>query len=186
MYPAAYASREDIEKGDKILLPSSALQELYPMMTSKNKDPLIFCLKNNNNNKLTYCGVLEFVAEEKLCYIPNWMFKMLKFTEPGQMATVAMVPDLKKKGNTNCLVKLRPHLTKFIDLQNPKAILEYQLRNFTCLHEGDTITIPFHDDKYEIDILEIQPKNDYGAICLIEVELQVDFAPPLDYVEPPK
>lgn len=154
-------------------------------MSSKNKDPFVFCLKNGS--KLTYCGVLEFVAEEGLCYIPNWMFKMLKFPEPGSPGTVALVPDLKKKyGSLRHMIKLQPHQTKFIDLNNPRAVLEYQLRNFTCLHEEDTITIEVFGDKYEIDILEIKPKNEYGAICIIDADVEVDFAPPLDYVEPPK
>ena len=140
VYPASFAFREDIEKGDKIILPSSALNELYHYMSSRNKDPFVFCLKNGS--KLTYCGVLEFVAEEGLCYVPNWMFKMLKFPEPGSPGTVALVPDLKKKyGNVRHMVKLQPHQTKFIDLNNPRAVLEYQPRNFTCLHEEDTITI---------------------------------------------
>jgi hypothetical protein len=88
------------------------------------------------------------------------MFKMLKFPEPGSSATVALVHDMKKNnGKVSYFIKLRPHLTKFIDLNNPKAVLEFQLRNFTCLHEGDTITITVFDEKFEIDILEIKPKN---------------------------
>ena len=116
-----------------------------------------------------------------MCYIPNWMFKMLKFPEPGAPATIALVPDMKKKSMTQYMIKLRPHRTKFIELNNPKAVLEYQLRNFTCLHEGDTITISAFKDKFEIDILEINPKNDYNAICIIDTDVNVDFAPPLDY-----
>ncbi len=86
---------------------------------------MIFCIKNSvDSSKLTYCGVLEFVAEEGICYIPNWMFKMLKFPEAGANATVALVPDLKRKnqGKTH-FIKLQPHETKFIELPNPKAVL---------------------------------------------------------------
>ena len=82
------------------------------------------------------------------------MFKMLKFLEPGSPATVTLVPDMKKKNaKVAYFIKLRPHLTKFIELDNPKAVLEYQLRNFTCLHEGDTITITTFSGKFEIDIV---------------------------------
>jgi len=69
-------------------------------------------------------------------------------------------------------------------MENPKAILENQLRNFTCLHEGDTISIQVFKDKFEIDILKITPENEYNAICIIDADVDVDFAPPLDYVEP--
>lgn len=64
IYPSYFCNREDIDKGDKILLPSSALNELYQLISSRNKNPMIFCLKNSHGGKLTYCGVLEFVAEE--------------------------------------------------------------------------------------------------------------------------
>lgn len=160
VYPSNFCSREDIDKGDKILLPASALNELYQLMSSRsNRSPLIFCLKNSVEGKLTYCGVLEFVAEEGTCvfnpgncYVPQWMFKMLRFHEPGSPGSVCLVPDLKKS-KEHSYVKLQPHLTKFIELPNPKAILEIQLRNFTCLHVGDTITIKTFDGDYEIDIL---------------------------------
>ena len=110
---------------------------------------------------------------------------MLKFPDAGSPATVTLVTDMKKKNvKTAYFIKLRPHLTKFIELDNPKAVLEYQLRNFTCLHEGDTITITTFSGKFEIDIMEIKPKNDYGAICIIDTDVEVDFAPPLDYEEP--
>ena len=144
---------------------------------------MIFCIQNPLLGKLTYCGVLEFVAEEGNCYIPKWMFKMLKFPEEGSTCSVALVPDLKKNKGTN-FVKLQPHATKFIELPNPKAILEIQLRNFTCLHVGDTIKIQTFDGEYEIDILEIKPKNEYDALCVIDADVEVDFAPPLDYEEP--
>lgn len=77
---------------------------------------------------------------------------MLKFPEPGSHGTVCLVPDLKRGKGTN-FVKLQPHETKFIELPNPKAILEIQLRNFTCLHVGDTIRIKTFDGEYDIDIL---------------------------------
>lgn len=83
---------------------------------------------------------------------------MLKFPEPGTKGTVCLVPDLKRNKTTN-FVKLQPHETKFIELPNPKAVLEIQLRNFTCLHVGDTIRIQTFDGEYDIDIVEIQPKN---------------------------
>ena len=31
--------------------------------------------------------------------------------------------------------------------------MEVQLRNYTCLTEGDTIQIDFYDKKYKIDII---------------------------------
>ena len=78
-------------------------------------------------------------------------------------------------------VKLQPHTTDFIDITNPKAVLETTLRNFSCLTVGDQITINYNNRQYFIDIVEAKPQ---AAISVIETDCEVDFAPPLDYVEP--
>jgi ubiquitin fusion degradation protein 1 len=38
-------------------------------------------------------------------------------------------------------MKIQPHETKFIDLPDPKAILERELTNYSCVFKGDTINI---------------------------------------------
>ena len=78
-------------------------------------------------------------------------------------------------------VKLQPHTTDFLDISNPKAVLETTLRNFSCLTVGDQITINYNNRQYFIDIVEAKPQP---AISVIETDCEVDFAPPLDYVEP--
>jgi ubiquitin fusion degradation protein 1 len=80
---------------------------------------------------------------------------MLKFAQEGEDGQIALVQEMRNKKDKRHLnfIKLRPHKTKFIELDNPKAVLEFQLRNFTCLHEGDTITISTFSGKFDIDIL---------------------------------
>lgn len=42
----------------------------------------------------------------------------------------------------------------------------------------------YNDTKYYINVLEVKPPT-YGAVSIVETDVQLDFAPPLDYVEPP-
>jgi ubiquitin fusion degradation protein 1 len=79
-------------------------------------------------------------------------------------------------------VKIQPHETAFIDLPNPRAVLENALRNYLCLTQGDTIVVEFAKKRYAIDIIETRPGP---AIMTLQTDLQVDFAPPKDYVEQP-
>lgn len=52
------------------------------------------------------------------------MFKMLNFMEEGAPGMISLVHDLRnKKVKTPYFIKLRPHKTKFIELDNPKAVL---------------------------------------------------------------
>ncbi|CAG7829299.1 unnamed protein product [Allacma fusca] len=61
------------------------------------------------------------------------------------------------------------------------AVLENELRNFACLTSGDTIVIRYNDRNYELKVLETKPDD---AVSIIECDMDVDFAPPADYIEP--
>ena len=78
-------------------------------------------------------------------------------------------------------VKLRPHTSDFLDISNPKAVLEMTLRSYSCLTKGDVVLVSYNNKRYFIDIVEVQPGD---AVTIIETDCEVDFAPPLDYKEP--
>jgi ubiquitin fusion degradation protein 1 len=123
----------------------------------------------------THCGVLEFVAEEGCCHIPYFIMQNLCMQE-GDMLQVANV-SLPK----GTFVKLQPLTSDFLDVHNPRAVLENTLRNYATLTKGDHIVIPYNKKTFEIEILEAKPAD---AIQIIEADVQVDFAPPKDYREP--
>lgn len=100
---------------DIVILPSSALHELARLNISY---PMLFMISNTQMGKKTYCGVLEFSAEEGMCYLPYWMMNNL-FLEEGSEIILRNVQLTKGK-----FVVLQPHETAFINLANPKAILE--------------------------------------------------------------
>ena len=76
-------------------------------------------------------------------------------------------------------VELQPHKTAFIDLSNPKAILETELTNYACLMEGDTINIHYQGFDFLIDIVKCRPDK---QICVVEADLNVEFKAPKDYI----
>ncbi|KAJ7964458.1 ubiquitin fusion degradation protein 1-like [Quillaja saponaria] len=66
----------------------------------------------------------------------------------------------------------------FVEISDPKAVLETTLRNHSCLTVGDTIMVMHNDNKFYIDVLETNPSF---AVSIIETDCEVDFATPLDY-----
>lgn len=102
------------------------------------------------------------------------MMEHLGITEGGDVT----VESVRLPRGT--FVKIQPHETAFIDLPNPKAVLENALRSYACLSQGDTIAIQFAGRRFEIDIVETKPGL---AIMTIQTDLEVDFAPPKDYKE---
>ena len=81
-------------------------------------------------------------------------------------------------------VKLQPQSPTFLDISDPRAVLENAFRNFSCLTKGDIFTFAYNDQTYEIAVLEIKPDTDKHAIVTMETDLSVDFATPVGYKEP--
>ncbi|XP_040993019.1 ubiquitin fusion degradation protein 1 homolog isoform X1 [Juglans microcarpa x Juglans regia] len=173
-YPLSFIDKSHLEKGDKIIMPPSALDRLSYL---RIEYPMLFELSNLSAGRVTHCGVLEFVADEGLIYLPYWMMENMLLQE-GQIVQVKNASLAK-----GTYVKLQPHTKDFLDISNPKAILETSLRSYSCLTTGDTIMVAYNNKKYYIDIVETKPSS---AVSIIETDCEVDFAPPLDYKEPEK
>ncbi|KAL5709563.1 Ubiquitin recognition factor in ER-associated degradation protein 1 [Ranunculus cassubicifolius] len=173
-YPVAFIDKQHLEKGDKIVMPPSALDSLASLHIDY---PMMFELINPASGQVSHCGVMEFIADEGIIYMPHWKMENMLLQE----GDIVQVKNATLSKGT--YVKLQPHTKDFLDISNPKAILETTLRNFSCLTIGDTVVLPYNNKKYYVDIIEAKPSN---AVSIIETDCEVDFAPPLDYVEPAK
>lgn len=172
VYSVAYANRQSLEKGDKILLPPSAFEQLARLQVDY---PMLFELSSPDSSKNTHCGVLEFTAEEGCCYIPYWMMQNLSVQE-GSILNCKNVSLPKAT-----LIKLQPQNVDFLEISNPRAVLEFALRNFSCVTVNDIIQIPYNNKNYKLQLKQVQPGP---AACIIETDCNVDFDAPVGYVEP--
>ncbi|KAJ4824759.1 hypothetical protein Tsubulata_024390 [Turnera subulata] len=151
--------------GDKILLPPSAFPLLMTLNLSR---PLLFELYNHSSGRLSHCGVLEFTAGEGFMCLPQWMMQNLRLKE-GERAQIRSVSNLAK----GTYVKLRAHTSGFLELSNPRAVLESTLmRSFSCLTVGDTVMIVHDKEKYCLDVLEAEPSS---AIDIIDTNCKVEL-----------
>ena len=160
------------ESGGKIVLPASVLEKLTRMNIEY---PMLFKLTHCDSNRFTHCGVIEFSALEGRAYIPHWLMNMLGMTEGSSVTLeyVSLVPCT--------YAKFQPITNDFLDLSNPKSLLERTLRSFACLTQGDVITIHYIGNEFQLRVLELKPVN---AVTIIECDMEVDFAPPEGYVFP--
>ena len=158
------------------MLPPSAFDILARLQVDY---PMLFRLTSLSNitgdNKSTHSGVLEFTAEEGCVYIPHWMMQNL-LIEEGQLITVTNVSLPKAT-----FVKLQPQSVDFLEISNPRAVLEHALRNFSCVTIDDTIQIPYNNKNFHFTLKDVQPSP---AACIIETDCNVDFDAPVGYVEP--
>ncbi|KAL8920973.1 MAG: hypothetical protein Q9172_004260 [Xanthocarpia lactea] len=168
--------RENVNHGGKVMMPPSALDKLTRLHITY---PMMFELINGAAERLTHAGVLEFIAEEGKIYLPYWMMQTLSL-DPGDLVQI-LSTDLP----SGSFIKLQAQSTDFLDISDPKAVLENAFRNFSCLTKGDVFTFAYNDQTYEMAVLETKPstaKN--GAVSVLETDLEVDFAPPVGYEEP--
>ncbi|KAI9744233.1 MAG: ubiquitin fusion degradation protein [Claussenomyces sp. TS43310] len=167
--------REYLNYGSKLILPPSALDKLSRLHITY---PMLFELHNGQKQRMTHAGVLEFVAEEGKVYLPNWMMQTL-LLEPGDLVQIKST-DLAPA----TLVKLQPQSTNFLDISDPKAVLENAFRNFSTLTKGDIFSFHYNDTVYDVAVLEVKPESEKMGVSMLETDVSVDFAPPIGYVEP--
>lgn len=84
------------------------------------------------------------------------------------------------------MVKLQPQSTKFLDISDPKAVLERAFRNFATLTKGDIFNFEYNDVVYDVAVLDVKPETEKMGVSMIETDVSVEFAPPVGYVEPEK
>jgi ubiquitin fusion degradation protein 1 len=84
------------------------------------------------------------------------------------------------------MVKLQAQSTNFLDISDPKAVLEMAFRNFATLTKGDIFNFEYNDEVYYMKVLDVKPETARMGVSMIETDVEVDFAPPVGYVEPEK
>jgi len=174
-YPVAMlpgSERSDVEAGGKIIMPPSALDQLTRLNIVY---PMLFKLHNRKTQRTTHCGVLEFVADEGKIYIPYWMMQNLMLEEGGMINVESATLPVATYS------KFQPLSKDFLDLTNPKAVLEMRLRHFACLSKGDIVAINYNNRIYELNVMETKPA---AAVSIIECDMNVDFEAPPGYEEP--
>ncbi|KAJ3129109.1 Ubiquitin recognition factor in ER-associated degradation protein 1, partial [Irineochytrium annulatum] len=168
------SERDEVSFGGKILLPPSALAKLATLHIAY---PMLFELTNDSlRERKTHAGVLEFIAEEGKVFLPQWMMSTLLLQEGALIRCKNVNLPLGQ------FVKLQPQGVEFLDISDPKAVLEKAMGNFATLTQGDIITIKYNSKLYDILIMETKPGG--KGISVVETDLEVDFAPPLGYKEP--
>lgn len=164
----------DINYGGKILLPPSCLDWLTRLHIQY---PMLFKLTNPrpDSQRASHCGVLEFLAEEGRCYLPLWLMKHL-LLEEGQVVQIEYVSL-----PIATYAKFKPQSVEFLDITNPRVVLEMKLRGFACLTKGDIFPFEYNGKVYEILVTDVKPGI---AVCIVECDMNLEFEAPEGYVEP--
>jgi len=176
----------DMEGSGMIVLCRSALEKISHLDLQY---PLMFQIQNNKSHppKIITCGVQDFCAPEGVAYVPRWMMRNLGLQDSsgtntpnaGDIATISTVTL-----PSATFIQLQPQSVAFLDITNPKAVLEQVLRKYPTLTKGSTILFYYNDKEHYMKVLDIKPQTSINAVSILNADVEVDFAAPVGYVEP--
>lgn len=166
---------EEIKSGGKVVLPARVLQRC--MNFQNISSPLIFKLVKGSTS--VFCGAISFEGEDGKVLVPAWMMEQLQ-SEAGASVTVFAQLGSLVPGE---MAVFQPQSSTFLDISNPKAVLERSLRNYACITRGDVLSIPYNGAVLRLRVHSTKPAR---TINITDCDLNVDFLPPTDYVEPVK
>ena len=142
-------------------------------MKKKYNPPFFFKIENIDMKYGQVCGVQEFSAPPGVVHLPYHIMESIGISE-GQHVEIKLASPVK-----GTYIKIQPHTTSFINLSNPKALLEKVLsEKYPVVTEGHTIAIEYLKKVFYVDIVKTEPAP---VIDILNVNLNVDFDKPFDY-----
>lgn len=163
---------EKYENSDKIIVPASLLKKV----AESEITPIVAQLEYNSQN--ISCIVGDFLEGIEQLYVPYRIFNIIHNASQEDIIKIIITNQIFPLAN---YIKIKPEKTKFIELDDPKNILEkYLEKNYIILQKNTDISIKYEDIVYIIKIVNIKPEN----ICLItNTDINVEFEQPFDYVD---
>lgn len=164
-----YSFTNDINKkplsmeGNKLIVPSTFLN-CYSEQNIEYK-PLFFKIFSPIPGVSLYGGIEKFSDLDQMVFLPDWMMDIMNINAGDK---IKLVPISIPKG-TYVKFKVKKD---FLELSDPKAILEYHLRYHAVISQHDTIVIKFLGKDYHIDVEKTLPTS---SISLINTDIKVEF-----------
>jgi hypothetical protein len=180
-YPLTFSEnpqRERLEYSNQVLLPPEILQNAGMDWFANNQSnfPAFFNLKYNGVS--VNVGVLEFTEIPDIIYIPWHIFSLLGLQE-GERVKVEMITEEIISATE---ITLKPHSYKFVELSDPKDILEKIIsKNYPIISLYDIIKINHEGIEYLISVTKLEPAP---IVKMLNCDVNLIFEPALDYVSP--
>lgn len=160
-----YCQNKGVERGGKLLLPLWVLDSIYYMSFPS---PYLFKLTNESNHLYSHAGVLQFTADDDHVCAPVWLMEHLGLKEEDKVT----IESVSLPSATYC--KLLPLTRNTAYISDSKAVLEENLRNFSCLTEGDILSI-YEPNKIQIYKLKVEATKPESAVSIFHCDIDVDF-----------
>ncbi|KAE8796282.1 Ubiquitin fusion degradation 1-like protein [Hordeum vulgare] len=160
-----------------VVMPASALERLTSLGVGAGS-PMEFRVQNAATLDASHLGVLEFGCEEGFVHVPAHAMARLGLRQDDLVLVTRIAAPLPKAAS----ITLRPHAAGFLRAKDHKELLEHCMKSYSMVTVGDTIAVYEGDTRYLLDVVDAKPAH---AVSTLDTDCEVDFALPLDYVQPP-
>ncbi|EPB87006.1 hypothetical protein HMPREF1544_06224 [Mucor circinelloides 1006PhL] len=161
----------ELNHGDKVILPPSALEQLLQQVGPAGTlpSPLTFELRHPHTAATMHCGVKEFSSGGSTIQLPDWMRESLGLTrEDHVLIRLSLLP----KGT---FARLKPLSHDYRDITDYRAALEAHLRgHYNTLTNGQTLSCRYGGRVYEFQVMELKPQD---AVSITDTDLEVEMDP---------
>lgn len=161
----------ELNHGDKVILPPSALEQLLQQVGPSGTlpSPLTFELRHPHTAATIHCGVKEFSSPDSTIQLPTWMRESLGLhTQDHVVIKLALLP----KGT---FARLKPISHDYRDITDYRAALEAHLRgHYNTLSNGQTLSCRYGGRVYDFQVVELKPQD---AVSITDTDLEVEMDP---------
>lgn len=131
------------------------------------------------DGRTAYANIVGVHSEDAdMVFMPTWMCQYLE-TDCGDEVVLSKLNDYRM----GMSIKIQPHTSEYIKLDDPVAALRDGFENYTVLTAGLTIPLFVGGSRLVVSVLDT---GHVGPVCIRGMELNVEIERPLDTVhEPP-
>ena len=160
--------------GDNIIVPQQILEEIQNIERTKYQ----FVIKNASETQSICCRVEEFCpGDDMQVYMPAWIMHNLYLNDMDEIKLSLLDSEIHPAKK----IVVQPHDSIFLTLDDHKSVLENSLKSFSSLTTGTSISVHHDGEEYPLSIIAVEPTHQF--VSLIDTDVEVEFMPPLDYVE---
>jgi len=128
--------------------------------------------------RTAYANIVGVHSEDAdMVFMPTWMCQYLG-TDCGDTVVLSNLNDYRM-GTT---LRIQPHTSEYIKLDDPVAALRDGFENYTVLTAGLTIPLFVGGARLVVSLLDT---GHIGPVCIRGMELNVEIEQPLDVVNEP-
>ncbi len=125
-------SQNELENSMEISAPFFARvgRHSYTRPPPSSNNIMVFEISTEKGGRRSYCGVEEFTAPENHVIIPDWILSNLGAAE----GSAIQIRRVQLPNGT--FLRLQPHTSEFLEVNDTKAMLEWVLPRFVVLSVG--------------------------------------------------